>query len=199
MAMDPAYDIPVYARPARRFHWWVAFLVLLQIPIGLYMTYRGNEMPGVNDKGEPIKGVWDATTGFLYNSHKTIGLLILFLVIGRLVYRLTQGAPRSDPNVPAALTGISHAVHWAIYLLLLAVPVGGYIAISYGRYLDIFGIPVPAVTAEDKDAATEMFGYHEIGAKILLALVALHIGAALYHKLVRKDRVVERMLPKRIA
>lgn len=199
MAHDPAYDIPVYARPARRFHWLVAFLILLQIPIGLYMHYRGNEMPGVNEKGEPIKGVWDATTNFLYSSHKTIGLLILAIVVARLIYRLTQGAPRSDPSLPAAMTGISHAVHWSIYLLLLAIPIVGYTAVSYGRYLDIFGIPFPPVTVEDKDAAKEMFELHETAAWILLALVSLHISAAIYHKFVRNDRVVERMLPKRVA
>lgn len=197
MARSGEYDIPVYAKAARRYHWWVAALILIQFPIGLYMVYRGNEMVGVNDKGEPVKGVWDALTGTLYSSHKLIGLTILLLVVLRLGYRLTQGAPKSDPSVPAALTGISHLVHWSMYALLIAVPIGGYLGISYGNYLDVFGIPLPALVPENKDMSEEIFEYHELGAKILMVFVALHIAAAIYHKFVRKDRVVERMLPKK--
>ena len=197
MARFRDYDIPVYTAAARHYHWWVAALIAVQIPIGFYMVYRGNEMVGVNDKGEPVKGVWDAVTGALYSFHKALGILILLLVLLRLGYRLTQGAPRSDPSVPPALTGISHLVHWSIYLLLIAVPIGGYLGISYGNYLDVFGVQLPGIVPENKDMSEQVFEYHELGAKILLGLVALHIGAAVFHKFIRKDRVVERMLPKK--
>ncbi len=200
MAQDPAYDLPTYTPTARRFHWLVAFLILLQFPIGIYMTYRGYEMDGgVNEKGEPIRGVWDAVTDTLYSSHKTIGILILLFVLLRLIYRFTQGAPRSDPSVPPALTGLAHLLHWAIYALLIAVPVGGYLGISYGNYLDVFGVKLPAVTITDKTLSEEIFKYHGAAAFILLALIGLHIAAAIYHRFVRRDRVVERMIPKRIA
>jgi cytochrome b561 len=197
MADDRAYDIPVYAPAARKFHWWVALLILLQFPIAFYMIYRSEEMMGVNDKGEPVKGVWDGVTNTLFSSHKTIGLLIFLVVLFRLGYRLANGAPRSDPSVPPALTGISHLLHWSIYALLILIPIGGYIGISYGQYLDVFGVTLPAVTAKDEKFAEVVFGYHGLAATILLGLVAVHIGAAIYHKFVRKDRVVERMLPKK--
>lgn len=197
MAHDHNYDIPVYAPAARRFHWLVAFLVILQFPVGWYMMYRSEEMPGVNDKGETVKGVWDGITDLFFSSHKTIGLTILLLMVLRLGYRLTHGAPKSDPSVPAALTGLGHLTHWALYLLLLAVPVLGYIGISYGNYLDVFGVHLPAVTIEDKKMSEEFFDYHHAGAIAVFAFAALHIVGALFHKLVRKDRVVERMLPKK--
>jgi cytochrome b561 len=197
MAKDHNYDIPVYAAPARRFHWLVAALIFVQFPIGWYMMYRSEEMPGVNDKGEAVKGVWDATTNFLFSSHKTIGLTIFLIVLMRLAYRLINGAPKSDPSVPAAMTGISHLVHWSIYLLLIALPIGGYLGISYGNYLDVFGIHLPALTAEDKKMSEQFFGLHGLGAQLLFVLALVHIGAALYHWFVRKDRVVERMLPKK--
>jgi cytochrome b561 len=202
MAAQNDYDIPVYTAPARRFHWWVAALVLVQIPIGFWMMYRAEEMPGVNDKGEAVKGVWNGIndgglTDTLFSSHKLIGITILLLVLARLAYRLSYGAPRADPSVPAAMTGISHAVHWSIYLLLLAVPIGGYLGVSYGNYLDVFGFKLPAVTAEDKDMSKQLFELHEIGGTALAVLAGLHIAAAFYHRLVRKDRVVERMLPKK--
>ena len=192
-----SYDIPIYSAAARRYHWSVAALILIQIPVGLYMVYRGNEMVTVNEQGETIKGVWDGLTNTLYSSHKTLGLIILLLVILRLGFRLTQGTPAPDPTVPKPLIGISHLVHWLLYVLLIAVPVFGYLAISYGNYLDVFGVRLPSVTPEDKGISETIFEWHETGAKIIVALVALHIAAAFFHKFIRKDRVVERMIPKK--
>jgi cytochrome b561 len=197
MVQNTASVIPMYSRAARRFHWWVAFLVLLQAPIGFYMVYRRKEMPSVNEAGETVAGVWDSVTSLLYSSHKTIGLLIFLSVLLRLGYRLSRGAPPSDPSVPPVLTALSHLVHWGLYLMLVLVPIGGYIAISYGRHLQVFGLPLPPVTIEDKKFSEGLFEFHEFGATILLALVGLHIAAAAYHRFVRKDRVVERMLPQR--
>jgi cytochrome b561 len=198
MAQDPRYQLPTYTPAARSLHWLIAFLILIQLPLGLYMTYRGYEMPAVNEKGEAVKGIFDALTGFLYSSHKLIGLTILFLILARLLYRLTRGVPRPDPSVPAALTGVSHLVHWLLYALLIAVPIIGYTAISYGRFLDVFGIDLPAITEKNDDLSKQIFEWHETGAILILVFVTLHILAAIYHRFVRKDRVVERMLPKRI-
>lgn len=197
MAQDPKYPLPTYTPTARGLHWFVALLVFIQLPLGFYMTYRGNEMPTVNDKGEAVKGIFDALTGFLYSSHKLIGLTILFLVLARLFYRFTRGVPRPDPTVPVALIGVSHLVHWSLYALLIAVPVIGYTAISYGRYLEVFGISLPPVTDENKDLAKQIFEWHETGALLILLFVTLHILAAIYHRFVRRDRVVERILPKK--
>lgn len=199
MAQDPKYDLPTYTPTARGLHWLIALLVFIQLPLGFYMSYRGNDMPSVNEKGEPVKGVWDALTGFLYSSHKLIGLTVLALVILRLLYRLTSGAPRSDPTVPLALTGVSHFVHWALYALLIAMPIIGYKAISYGDYLDVFGVHLPAITEKNEALSKEVFEWHETAAYLIIAFVTLHIIAAVYHRLIRKDRVVERMIPKRVA
>lgn len=199
MAQDPRYGLPTYTPTARGLHWLIAFLVFIQLPLGLYMSYRGNEMLTVNEKGETVKGLFDALTGVLYSSHKLIGLTIFLLIVLRLLYRFSQGAPRPDPSVPAALTGASHFVHWMLYVLLLAVPIGGYLAISYGRFLEVFGVPLPAITEKNVDLSKEIFEWHETGAFLIIAFVSLHILAAIYHKFVRKDRVVERMLPKKVA
>ena len=199
MAQDPRYGLPTYTPTARALHWLIAFLVFIQLPLGLYMSYRGNEMETVNEKGETVKGVFDALTGALYSSHKLIGLTIFLLIVLRLLYRLSHGAPRSDPSVPPALTGASHFVHWMLYLLLIAVPIAGYFAISYGRYLEVFGVPLPAITEKNEDMSKEIFEWHETGAFLILAFVTLHVLAAIYHRFVRKDRVVERMLPRKVA
>jgi cytochrome b561 len=101
--------------------------------------------------------------------------------------------------VPPALTGVGHLVHWALYALLIATPVIGYTAISYGDYLDVFGYHLPAVTAKNRDFSKKVFEWHATGAILIIAFVALHILAAIYHRFVRKDRVVERIIPKRLA
>ncbi|MBA2127653.1 cytochrome b [Hyphomicrobium methylovorum] len=198
MAHDPRYELPTYTPPARLLHWTVALLIAVQFPLGFYMVYRGNEMPGVDEKGAPVTGVWDEVTGFLYNSHKLLGVTILLIVLLRLGYRLMHGAPRPDPTLNRAMLGSSHLVHWSLYALLIVVPILGYVASSYGRYLDVFGIPFPTVTEKNEDMSKEVFGWHEAGAMLVLALVVIHIAAAIYHRFVRRDRVVERMLPKRI-
>jgi len=192
------YDIPVYSRAGRRFHWWVALLIAIQFSLGFYMTYRGYDMVYTNEAGETKTGLFDAVTGALYDSHKLLGVTILLIVLLRLGYRLTHGAPPSDKTVPPALTGISHLVHWTIYLLLIAVPIGGYIGVSYYGALNLFGtVPLPPVTEKDQKVAETIFEYHELAATVLLALVGLHIVAAIYHRFIRQDRVVERMLPRR--
>ncbi|MET1047066.1 MAG: cytochrome b [Hyphomicrobium sp.] len=198
MVQDPKYDLPTYTPTARGLHWLVALLIFIQLPLGFYMSYRGNDMPSVNEKGEPVKGVFDALTGFLYSSHKLIGVTVLALVALRLLYRLTRGAPRPDPTVPPALIGVSHLVHWGLYVLLLAVPILGYTAISYGDYLDVFNFRLPAITGKNEELSKQIFEWHETGAILIIAFVALHICAAIYHRFLRKDRVVERMIPKRI-
>lgn len=202
MADPQNYDIPIYSRPARRFHWWVALFVVLQIPLGIYMMWRGDEMPGVNDKGEPVKGTFNGIadgglTDNLFSAHKLLGITILVLVLARLFYRLSHGVPRSDPTVPSALTGIGHFSHWLLYLLLLVVPIGGYIATSYYGGLNVFGVHLPAVTPKDEKFAEQLFALHGLGGLLLLAIVVLHVLATLYHWTIRKDRVVERMLPKK--
>ena len=100
MAHHTGYDIPIYSRPARMFHWWVALFVVLQIPLGLYMLWRGDEMEGVNDKGEAVKGVFkgindNGLTESLFGVHKLLGITIFLLVLARLAYRLLNGAPAS--------------------------------------------------------------------------------------------------------
>jgi cytochrome b561 len=197
MAQDPKYDLPTYTPTARGLHWLIALLILIQLPLGFYMSYRGNSMPSVDETGKPVIGVWDALTGYLYSSHKLIGLFVLALVVWRLLYRLTKGAPRSDPTIPPALIGASHLVHWSLYALLLAVPTLGYLATSYGDYLDVFGVRLPMITEKNEDHSKQVFHWHALGAFLIVGFATLHIAAAFYHRFLRRDRVVERMIPKR--
>lgn len=187
--------LEVYSPTARFFHWLVVALVLVQVPVGAYMAYRGNEMPFKNDKGEIEHGVWDALTNTLYSSHKVLGLTILAVVLARLFYRLSHGAPADEPTILPWQKIASHVSHWALYVLLIVVPVLGYIGISYYPALEVFGVKLPAVTPANEDTAKTVFEVHGFLAWTIVAIASVHIAAALYHHFIRKDNVLRRMLP----
>ena len=177
-------QLEIYSPPARRFHWWTVALILIQVPLGLYMAYRGN-----------VLGIFDDLTNNLYSSHKLIGIIIFLVVLARLAYRLMHGAPADEPTLERWHKAASHFNHWGLYLLLLATPIAGYIGISQYPALNIFGIPLPGIVGADQDAASRTFMIHFWLALVLVAFIAVHVAAALYHYVIRKDNVLTRMLP----
>lgn len=175
-----------YTPAARRFHWWTVALLLIQVPVGLYMTYRGNTL-----------NLWDGLTDALYSSHKALGLLILVLVIARLVYRFTHGAPADEPTITWWQKAAAHVTHWSLYLLLILVPIVGWLGISLYGARSVFGvITIPGLMPQDQDAATQVFTLHKYLAYLIVALVGMHVGGALFHYVIRKDGVLARMLPQ---
>ncbi len=174
-----------YRPTARVLHWLTVLLLVMQFPIGLYMVYRG---PGQN--------VWDVVTNTLYAGHKSIGVVVLVLAVTRLVYRLSVGAPAPAQTLPAWQALVSQLNHWSLYALLLIVPSLGYLAINYFPALVIVGpIALPAIVAPDRAMYARVIDWHGIGAGILAMLIALHVAAVLYHRLIRRDEVLARMLP----
>jgi cytochrome b561 len=178
--------VEIYKRTARVLHWVTVALVAIQLPVGLYMTYRGNTL-----------NVWDAVTGGLYNGHKVAGLIILLVVLWRLGYRLTRGAPSDEPTIEPWQRFASHLNHWGLYILLICAPIAGYIGISLFPALDIFGLfSLPGLVAPDKEAAKTAFAVHKLLVVLLVLLIAVHVAAALFHYFVRKDNVLGRMIPR---
>jgi cytochrome b561 len=186
MKETPATQVEVYRRTPRVLHWLTVALIAVQLPVGLYMSYRGN-----------ILNVWDKITGALYNGHKLIGVTILLVVLCRLAYRLIRGAPAHEPTIEPWQKAVSRLNHWGMYLLLICVPVAGYIGISLFPALDIFGLfSLPAVVAPDKEAAKTALSVHKLLVALLVLLIAVHVAAALFHYFIRKDNVLGRMIPR---
>ncbi len=178
-------DFEAYSGIARLLHWLVAVIVLGLVTSGLIMVYRGKDL-----------NIWDDLTNNLYTTHKTAGLVLLALVIVRLGYRLINGAPSDEPTLTAAHRGVSHAVHWSIYALLLVIPLLGWTGISMFPALGTFGgFTIPALTSPDKETAGVVLWWHGLAAYVLISLILLHILAALYHHVIRGDNVLRRMLP----
>lgn len=178
----------IYSVAARRFHWWTVLLILIQLPLGIAMTNYAERTNFASPSGQ------------LYDAHKLIGMSILILVVARLWYRIAKGAPTDEPSLEPWQRLVSHVTHWAIYALLLIVPMIGWLAVSaYGPFQP-FDIPLPRLIAQNDALAERLFGLHKLVAIVLLLLVGMHIGAALFHYFIRKDGVLNRMwarLPRR--
>jgi len=175
----------IYSRPARLLHWLTAAIILVMVPLGLGMSYRGNTLD-----------LWDGLTDALYSAHKVLGFAVLWLSAGRLVYRLLHGAPADEPTLTWWQKGVSHLLHWLLYGLLLVVPLLGWIGISLFPSLTVFNLfDLPALVAPDQEAAKRVLALHGWLAITLSVLVCGHVGAALFHHLVRRDGVLRRMLP----
>jgi cytochrome b561 len=174
-----------YSSKARYFHWVTAAFVFTMIPVGIYMVYRG----------EVTK--FDALTNILYDSHKLAGFTLLFIVIARMAYRFTKGAPPDEPSLAWWQKTAAHLTHWGMYGLLLAVPLMGWLGVSLYPALSIHGwFSLPGLISPDQKMAGTVFFLHKLGAILLGLAVFTHVGAALFHHFIRKDNVLRRMLPK---
>jgi cytochrome b561 len=132
----------------------------------------------------------------LYAWHKWVGMLVLFLLPLRLLLRLSDRLDHAAGLLPWEARA-SAAVHGALYLLLLAVPLLGWLQSSAAGFQVVwFGVlPLPDLVGKDKALAEILKELHEGSVNLLLALVALHAAAALYHQYVRHDGVLARMVP----
>lgn len=174
----------VYAPAARRFHWWTVALVAIMVPLGLYMVWRGSNTN------------FDATTNRLYDLHKLLGFTLLWVVVARLIYRFKNGAPPDEPTLEWWQKAAAHLTHWGLYALLLIVPLLGWIGVSLYGARSIFGIiSLPPLAGQDQKASETVFLLHYWLALLMVAMIAAHVGAALFHHLIRRDGVLRRMLP----
>lgn len=183
-------DRPVrYGDVAVGLHWLVAILIFSLLAIGKYMT-------GLDDN--------DPQRFLLTQWHKSFGIMVLLLSVVRLLWRVTHKAPGHPVAAPAWEKAAASVTHGAIYLLIFAVPLSGWILVSASPLnIDtlLFNvIPWPHLPPFEnlpgKEAVAEAFsGYHELAGNALLALLILHVGAAFKHHLIDRDDVLTRMAP----
>ncbi|SNR45094.1 cytochrome b [Paracoccus sediminis] len=174
--------LPGYRPPARWLHWIVAAAVLLMIPAGLTMTQEGLSRP-VQD------------TLFLF--HKNLGTVLIPVILMRVIYRLTHRPPPLPKTIPAWQRTAAAVSHGLLYALLIVMPLSGFVRVRAGGYpielLDRLGFgPWIAKSESLADAASAL---HATAAFVLIAILAVHVGAALQHALIRRDGVWSRMWP----
>jgi cytochrome b561 len=169
-----------YGVPAKIFHWLIVGLLIVQYLIGWLMPdiHRGMQ-PG---------------TAMMF--HVSFGVTILALMSVRFLWRLSHPVV-PESSLPAWQRFSSEAVHWLLYLLVLAVTITGWFFASMrGWTIRLFGIvDLPMLTAANSPVARAIGRWHETLEWTLLVLVGLHLVAALVHLFVYRDRVMARMLP----
>ena len=166
-----------FGAPARLLHWLVAVLVLMTWPLGFMIDY--------------VKK--DVVMGF-YMLHEGIGFTVLWLMLIRVGNKLISRSPRAEG--PAIERFAAATVHGLLYAFLIIMPVSGFLAMNaHGFPLKWFNlIDVWSPVGKNPDIAPTFSAIHEWSAWIILGLFAVHIGAVLFHHVLRKDTTLYRMI-----
>jgi cytochrome b561 len=170
-----------YGSAAIAFHWIVAALIVFLGALGLLF----------GDIPREARPFW-------INVHGCVGLIYFALVIARLAWRSTHRPPDLPSDIGAFDRAASAAAHHALYALMLLIPVFGVVAfVWHGRAFDYRLFQINFAVPMNREVFKPAETIHQFLAYGLFALAGLHILAALYHHLVRRDGVLLRMLPLR--
>ncbi|MDF9788899.1 cytochrome b [Polynucleobacter sphagniphilus] len=161
------------------FHWLMAAIIVVTWSIAIVVS----DMPL-----SPAR-----ITG--YSWHKWLGVTVFFLVILRLVWRATHPAPQLEIKMPVWQERAMQLTHFALYLLMMVIPLVGWLMSSAKGYtVNYFGLfELPDLLSKDKALGHQLKDLHEYLADILVALVCLHVLAALKHQFIDKDGLLSRM------
>jgi cytochrome b561 len=174
-----------YSLVQRLLHWIIALLVFGLLAMGF--TFWGLNYEGVNE----LFG--DDLTNTFYMAHKSFGILLFFLVVIRLLLFRFWPAPPYETPLTGVERSVSTTTHALLYVLLIGMPIGGWLATSISGFpIQFFGWSQPGLDPADKELGNQLFLMHGIGGLVLLALLLLHIGAGLKHWK-KKDGVMKRV------
>jgi len=169
-----------YGAVAKFLHWLIFVLVFVMIVGGFFM----------DDVPSDYKGM-------IFNLHKLTGLTILSLMVLRLLWALVNQKPSLPVSMPGWQRSAARITHVFLYLLVIAMPLVGWVGSSAGGKGPHIGdfilqLPVP----QNKPLKSLMFDMHGLIAYLIIAFVSIHVLAALYHHYIKQDNVLRRMLPR---
>jgi cytochrome b561 len=167
-----------YGIVTKHFHWIMAAIILFNFALGYFM--------GDLDKG-PLRF-------FIFNLHKSLGILIIILIILRLFWRLINLVP-APLSQNYLLNKLSKVVHYFFYFILLVVTFSGWTYSSArGGPINVFGLfSVPALVEKNDEIAKIARNIHTLSVYVFITFVAIHILASLYHHYFLKDKTLKRM------
>lgn len=167
-------------------HWVIALLVLFMIGLGLYMDH----IP-VNDPGP------------LHQLHKSVGIVTMLLIVVRVIWRLTHKAPSLPKDMLPAQRMAIGGMEGILYLFQIFLPATGWLMVSsMAMPIVLFGlvswplIPLPQSVMDSGTLAEVMPDIHNWLAWVFGGFIVLHVLAALYHRFIKKDQIVDRILPR---
>lgn len=167
-----------YSIPSIVLHWTMALAIAL--------AWIGAQVADVFGRGP--------TKTFVVGSHALLGLAVLALLLPRLLARWTGGVPGPAPGAPAWEVRLAHAAHLLLYALMLALPLSGLLTAMTGRTpFDLAGLATLPNSLAGTGLRRTVKEVHELLANGMLAAIALHVAAVLWHAFVRRDDVAWRM------
>ena len=161
------------------FHWLTVLLIVFQFGSAWWMAQGGPNTPQ------------------LLIFHRSMGTLTLLTVVGRLVWRhACAHLPAFPKSMPVVQQRIAQANEFGLYFLMVLQPLTGLgDTLFRGHPFVLFGVEAPALLATNKPVFHLLHTVHAYSAWALLTLIGLHAGAAIFHGLILRDGVLERMLP----
>lgn len=183
---DTMTSIYRYTLIQRLLHWLIVVLAVALLGVGLTLGNLGYE--------GTVATFGSDTTNLLYTYHKTFGVMLLGLMVLRLLLRLTLGAPSYRQPLAAWQASASTVVHGLFYVVLLAMPVVGWLGTAAGGFpVQFFGWELPGLIAKNEALGETLFQIHAWLGWTLIGLILIHVAAALMHWLIQRDGVMERM------
>ena len=183
MQIEPRRDDPSYDPVARALHWLVAGLAVTVVALGWAIPGAARET---------------GSREVLLLLHRSVGLLIIAVMLARALWRLGHPPPPLPPSLASIERLAAHSNHLLLYVFFVVQPVSGYVnAAAAGHVVSLFGlVELPPLLPDDGRLSQIANAVHLSGQFVIYARVALHVGAALMHALIRRDGVFERMLPR---
>lgn len=184
-----------YGTVTKAFHWLTALLIFTALPLGWFANQLAHAIydPSIPTTEEDI-----ARAAQMFSIHKTVGIAVFFVALGRILWAVTQTKPGllNAQNKPEAFA--AETVHWMLYASLVLVPLTGWIhhaaAEGFAPIFWPFGQNLPFVP-KSPYVAEVTAGLHWLFIWVLAGSLALHIMGALKHHVVDKDSTLRRMLP----
>jgi cytochrome b561 len=168
-----------YTPIAKGLHWLMAVLIFGLLALGIYM----HELPLSPQKLA------------LYAWHKWFGVTVFLMVWLRLAWRVTHRPPALSETLSAPMRLAAHAGHAALYGLMIAIPLTGWLMSSAKGFQTVwFGVlPIPDLLGRDRELGDLLQQVHKLLNLLLMLTLTGHVLAALWHHFVRKDDTLRRM------
>jgi cytochrome b561 len=168
-----------YTGLAQALHWLTAAALCLLLP---FVWVAENFPPG------PVRVFW-------YMAHESMGISVLLMVLLRLTWRWRHRAPAYPPGMRRLTAALARLTHGLLYGVLLVMPVTGYLMAGNGQDVPWFRLFSLPGFARDEDLGKLADTLHVACQFVLYGLIALHVAATVWHVAVRRDGLLERMLP----
>lgn len=168
-----------YSLSMRVIHWLMAVIVISLLIIGLVMTDISRD--------DPLRKT-------LYDLHKSFGIIVFLLCILRILVRSRATVPPLPEIIPLIERVLARSGHYLFYLLMLAMPVSGYLMVnSFGFSVKLFGIDLPKIVNADREFGSLMSDFHSAAGFTFIGIIGLHVMGVIKHYLKERVNLLRRM------